>query len=129
MPKFVNEGRNDVAVKYFKGAYLMLYMGLYTNTAEPDVDATLTSGLTELAGAGYSRAEVSADDWTAVVNVITNIQKVFTAAGSWANVYGYFLATTADNTGKLVYVEHFSNGPYNIINGNTVRPKPIVTVT
>lgn len=125
--KFVDQGRNDNATKYVKNAYTNLYLGIYKNTTEPALTATLAS-LTEETGAGYTRTALASVDWTVVANVATNLQKTFTPSADWGNVYGYFIATTIDGTGLLLWVEHFSNGPYNVLNGVPVKITAKVTV-
>lgn len=127
--KFTNEGENDCATKYIKNGYATLYLGLYTDTTEPAENATLSSGLTELVGTGYARISLASADWTITADVAENLQKTFTAGADWGNVYGYFIATSLDNSGLLLFVEHFSNGPYNITNGSTIKITPKVTVS
>jgi hypothetical protein len=125
MPKWVDEGENwllDVAFKKNTAPPTNLYLGLYTNTTEPAENATLSS-LTEPSGGGYSRIAIACgDDWTLAADQITAAQKVFYASGAaWGNVYGYFIATSSDNSGKLLAVEHFSDGPYNVVDGGSVK--------
>ena len=125
MAKWVDEGENwllDVAFKKNTTPPTNLYLGLYTNTTEPAENATLAS-LTEPSGGGYARiAIVCGDDWTLVADQITAAQKIFAATGAaWGNVYGYFIATSSDGSGKLLAVEQFSDGPYNVVDGGSVK--------
>ncbi|WKZ15427.1 MAG: hypothetical protein QY317_16145 [Candidatus Jettenia caeni] len=126
--KFVDQGRNDAATKYVKSEYSNLYLGLYKNTTEPAQNATLAS-LTEESGSGYARIALASADWTVTANVAENLQKTFTPTADWGNVYGYFIATSTDGSGLLLWVEHFSNGPYNLLNGVPVKITPKVTIT
>jgi hypothetical protein len=49
--------------------------------------------------------------------------------GSWGNIYGYFIATSTDGTGKLLFVEQFTNGPYNIQqNGDEIKITPSIVI-
>jgi hypothetical protein len=125
MAKWCDEGENwllDVAIKQNTSPPTTLYLGLYTNSSEPAENATLTS-LTEPSGGGYARISLSCGaDWTLSNDQITAVQKTFAASGAaWGNVYGYFLATSVDNSGKLLLVEHFSDGPYNVVDGGSVK--------
>jgi len=135
MPKSTDQGRTDALNVYFKGATRggssNLYLGLYTNTTEPVVGATLVSGLTELPVTnGYARIALADADWTVGSDLATNVQKTFTASGGdWGNVYGYFICDAASGTsGKLLYVEHFISpaGPFNVLNTQTIKVTPAV---
>lgn len=125
MPKWCDEGENwllDVAFKKNTSPPTNLYLGLYTNSSEPGENATL-SNITEPSGGGYARIAIACGgDWTLSNDQITAAQKTFSASGAaWGNVYGYFLATTNDGSGKLLAVEHFSDGPYNVVDGGSVK--------
>lgn len=128
-----DEGENDVANVYIKNGTQRgansLYLGLYTNTTQPLEPATLASGITELALTGYARIQLNDADWTVVADVATNLAKTFTAGENWGNVYGYFICDVVSGTaGKLLFVEHFSTGPFNVANGKTVEITPKITV-
>jgi hypothetical protein len=125
MAKWVDEGENwllDVCFKKGTSAPTNLYLGLYTNTTEPAETATLAS-LTEPSGGGYARIAIACGgDWTLSSDQITAAQKTFAASGAaWGNCYGYFIATTSDGSGKLLAVEQFSDGPYNVVDGGSVK--------
>lgn len=124
--KCVDAGETDALTKWIKNGYTTLYLGLYENTTEPAENATL-AGLTEQSGLGYARIALASADWTVLNDAVTNLEKTFTATGDWGNQYGYFIATTLDNTGLLLFVEHFSNGPYDVTNGSTVKITPKIT--
>ena len=129
-PKLVNEGETNVLEVYLGGdARGPLYLGLYTNTTEPGETATLASGLTELPVAlGYARIALADGDWDIWDDLATNLEKIFTAAGgNWGNVYGYFICDVASGVGgNLLWVEHFSDGPYNVLNGILVKVTPAI---
>ncbi len=131
--KLVNEGRTYfglVAVKNGtqRGANSW-YLGLYLNTTEPLITATLASGLTELALTGYARIQLNDVDWTNVLGVVTNILKTFTAGENWGDVYGYFVTDVASGSGgDLIGVEHFSTGPFNIANTKTLDVTAELTI-
>lgn len=106
------------------------YLGLYDDTTEPLITATLASGISELALTGYARIQLNDADWTNVAGVVTNILKTFIAGENWGNVYGYFITDVASGTGgDLIGVEHFSTGPFNIANTKTLDVTAEITIT
>lgn len=130
MPKWVDEGENWVGRCLFGSdtAPATLYLGIYTNTTEPAETANLAA-LTEPSGNGYARISLSKGSWSITNDLAEYAQQTFTATGAWGNCYGYFLATSSDGTGKLLGVEQFSNGPYNVQNnGDQIKVTPRVRV-
>lgn len=131
MAKFVDEGETNVGNIYFKNQAqnTNLYLGLYTNATEPAETATLAS-LTEPAGGGYARIALAPAGWTESPQAtFANLQKTFQASGgAWGNVYGFFIATSSHGTGKLLHVEHFTDGPYNTPDGSIIRVTPKITI-
>lgn len=126
MPKWCDEGENLILNVFFKGSASPsnIYLGIYKNNSEPAEGATL-SDLTEPNGYGYSRAIISQSDWTVAGSQASTAKKTFTATGGdWGNCYGYFLSTSSDNSGKLLGVEQFSDGPYNITDGDSIEITP-----
>ncbi len=106
------------------------YLGLYDDTTEPLITATLASGISELSKTGYARIQLADADWTNVAGVITNLAKTFTAGEDWGNVYGYFITDVASGTaGDLIGVEHFSTGPFNIADTKTLDVTARLTIT
>lgn len=130
MAKWVDEGENRVANILF-GAQAVdanLYLGLYTNSSEPLETANLAA-ITEPSGGNYSRKALARGSWTITADHADYAQQTFTATGAaWGNVYGYFIATSSDGSGKLLCVEHFTNGPYNVQDGGSVKITPKITV-
>ncbi len=128
--KLINEGRIDNGTWYFKNDQSSrgvdaLYVGLYTDTTEPLLTATLASGIAELALTGYARIQLLDADWSNVIGVFTNLEKTFTAGEAWGNIYGWFICNVSTGTaGELIYVEHFSTGPFNVANGKTIDVTP-----
>lgn len=131
MPKWVDQGENRVANILFgsQSPDSNLYMGLYTNSTEPPETATLTN-ITEVSGGGYGRITLARGSWTISDDSAQYAQQTFTASGaSWGNVYGYFICTVQTGTGGvLLCVEHFSNGPYNVQDGGSIKITPKITV-
>lgn len=132
MSKWVNEGENRTANIIF-GATAVdanLYMGLYTVPTSEPAETAVVNDLTEPLTGGYARIALARGTWTVTADTATYAQQTFSPSGAgWGNVYGYFVCTTASGTaGKLIYVEHFSNGPYSVGDGDTVKITPSVTV-
>jgi hypothetical protein len=132
--KLVDEGEIDVGTWYLKNVQTSrganeLFLGLYTDTTEPLETATLAAGITELALAGYARIQLNDADWSNVAGVFTNLEKTFTAGEAWGNIYGYFICNVVSGTsGELVFVEHFTTGPFNVANTKTIDITPVIDV-
>jgi hypothetical protein len=127
--KTVNEGRENILEWYYKNIQTSrvadsLYLGLYTNTTEPPITATLSSGLTELALGGYGRIQLLDADWTGSGDQVDNVLKTFTASVDWGDVYGSFITDVSVGIGKLISVKHFTNGPFNVLTGKTIDITP-----
>jgi hypothetical protein len=132
MSKWVNEGETAVGNVFLKNAaQIDKYLGLYTNAVEPAETITLAT-ITELAVAnGYARIQLGNADWTeSPQGVFTNLQKTFTAAGGdWGDVYGYFICDCASGVaGDILAVETFSDGPYPISDGSSIKVTPVITI-
>lgn len=131
--KLTNEGEIDVISWYLKNDQTSrgadaLYLGLYTDTTEPLETDTLAT-ITELALTGYARIQLLDADWSGAADVATNLAKTFTAGEAWGNIYGYFICNVSSGTaGELLFVEHFSTGPFNVANGKTIEITPKITV-
>ncbi len=131
--KLIDEGGADLLAWYLKNVQTSrgadeLYLGLYTNTAEPVQSATLASGLAELSLGGYTRIQLLDADWTIASQIATNQEKTFTATVDWGNIYGYFICNIISGTaGELIFVEHFSTGPFNVLDTKTIDVTPKIT--
>ena len=131
--KLIIEGQTNILTWYFKNVQTSrpadsLYLGLYTDTTEPPITATLSAGITELVLAGYARIQLIDADWSVVVDQVTNVLKTFTAAEDWGNVYGSFITDLSAGVGKLIAVKHFTNGPFNVLNGKTIDITPSMLI-
>lgn len=114
MAKLCDEGETEILEELC--ADQVLYLGLYTDASEPAESAVLTD-LTEVTGGGYARKTLAAGiagdpNWTVAGDLASRPQEEWIFSAGVGSVYGYFLATTVDDSGRLVAVEHFSNGPY-----------------
>ena len=82
---------------------------------------------------GYAVIQFTAASWTISGTAPTSIdyaQQTFTSsAGSQnQNVHGYYVKQRT--SGKLVWYEYFSDGPYNIANnGDTIKVTPHFTMS
>jgi hypothetical protein len=127
MGKLCNEGETNILNVYLAGnARGPLYLGLYTNAAEPGETATLST-ITEVPVAfSYARIALTNGDWGIWDDLATQLEKVFTAVGgAWGLVYGYFICDVASGVGgNLLWVEHFSDGPYNVLDTISVKVTP-----
>ena len=133
MAKWVDAGESETLDVLFVAAspWTNTYLGMYTDAAEPGENAGLpTQGnpITEVSGAGYVRKTLARGTWVRTGDYVQYAQQTFTATGgSWSNVYGYFIATSPDNTGKLLCVEHFTGGPFNVPDGGSIKITPKIT--
>lgn len=101
---------------------------LYVNNVTPDED-TLLGDLTEASDPSYAAISLTGANWTiaTVANVTTGsyASQRFTFTGG-ATVYGYYF-TDASET-NLLWVERFTDGPYNILsNGGFIDVVPKAT--
>jgi len=128
MAKLVNEGENRI-LNILLGATAVdsnLYLGLYTNETEP-AETDALAQITEPSENGYARKTLARGSWDISADLASFAQQTFAATGAWGNVYGYFIATSSDGTGKLMFVEQFTNGPYNVQNnGDEIKVTPSV---
>ena len=120
--KLTNEGEAHILNTYLKGVTRgTLYLGLYTDAVEPSEAATLAT-ITE---AAIARIIINNADVTVLNDLATIAQKTFTAAAALGNVTGYFICNISTGTwGTLIFVEHFSDGPYNVAAGESIRITP-----
>jgi hypothetical protein len=108
LAKLMDQGENRVLNILFgtQDVDTVLYLGLYKNVAALAEDAALT-GLEEPVGFGYARIAVSRGSWTISGASATYPAQTFLAdGGDWGDITGYFLGTTVNNTGKLLFTEH-----------------------
>lgn len=128
MAKWVNEGAIRVLQILFGSQAVdgTLYLGLYTDASEPGETATIAS-LTEVSGAGYARKSLARGSWSIANDIATYAAQTFAASGAWGAVTGYFIATTNDDSGKLLAVESFSEGSFNMVNGSSLQLTPKIT--
>lgn len=106
-----------------------LVLRLYTNNitpAETDTAATYT----EATFTGYSAVTLSGASWSGAGDTVSYDLQTFTSSANQAAVdhYGYYL--TQATSGKLVWAERFSDGPYTITNLNDkIEVTPTITAS
>jgi hypothetical protein len=127
--KLVDTGENRVQNILF-GAQAVdntLYLGLYTNSTEPAETAVL-GDLTVPSGSGYATIALTRGTWTITNDLAEYAQQEFEAVGGdWGNVYGYYIATSEDLSGVLLFVEQFTDAPFEVNDGDIVRVTPNIT--
>jgi len=120
-----DEGENRIA-NILLGATPVdgvLYLGLYKNVTEPAETVSL-SDLTEVSGYGYARQSLVRGSWVITTNSAVYTQRIFLAnGGNWGSIYGYFIGTTIDDSGKLIGLEHFDS-PYVIVDTKGIKITP-----
>lgn len=128
---FPDQGENLVLEMLVnKTAAQNLVLKLYksnTTPGESDTEATYT----EATFTGYSSVTLTGASWGAASGgSIAYAQQTFTSSANQTteNIYGYFIIQTT--SGKLVYSERFSDGPYAITNnGDNIKITPTITAS
>lgn len=104
-----------------------LYLGLYKDVSEPDENATIAS-LNEASGYDYARKTLTRGSWTISGDYAEYAEQIFLASGgNWGNITGYFIATSTDDSGKLMAIEHFDTVRY-IEDGKGLKITPKFTI-
>jgi hypothetical protein len=106
-----------------------LVMRLFTNNYTP-VEGSVESNFTEASGNGYGAITLTAASWSFAggdPSTLSYAEQTFSFTGALGNVYGYYF--TQVTSGKLIWAERFSNGPYNIQNnGDAIKITPQITL-
>lgn len=89
-----------------------LWLGLFTNASVGET--TAFTDITKPTGTGYADKTLTDASWTGAADARAYALQTFTAgAGGWTgNVQGYFVATKAGGTQRLVWLEVDASGPY-----------------
>ncbi len=105
-----------------------LALGLFTNAAPGETIAY--SAITQPSGTGYAEITLTDASWSVTAGVASYAQQTFTGgAGGWTgSIQGYYIATVAGGTRRLVVIEVDANGPYTIQVNDTYRITPSITV-
>lgn len=103
-----------------------LVLRLYVNDKTP-AEADTEADYTEAVGNGYASVELIGENWVVEEGSASYAQQTFTFTGALGNVYGYYMTQAV--SGKLVYAERFSTGPFNIQNnGDQIKITPQITL-
>lgn len=123
--ELANEGETLILDVFFRGATAPTNLFFRLSTDTPTDNDTL-AGVTEVAGTGYAAISLnrnSTDFPTLEVNAgasrVISATKTFTAGGTWTGATHLYLATTSDNTGKLVAYNALS-ATRTLVNGDTL---------
>ena len=102
---------------------------LYTNNKTP-AETDTEADYTEAAGFGYAAVSLTPGNWVLTPGAPTLAAYplvTFTFTGALGNVYGYYMVQTT--SGKIMWAERFSDGPYNVVNnGDQIKVTPKVTL-
>ena len=109
-----------------------LVLRLFKNNYVP-VDASTEANFTEADFTGYAAVTLTGASWTVTPNaptLCTYAQQTFTctvAPGSPMPIYGYYL--TQFTSGKLMWAEVFTGGPYTITYvGDLIKVTPNLNI-
>ncbi len=103
---------------------------LFKNDYTP-VEGTTEANVTAADFTGYSVIQLTAASWTITPGAPTSAayaQQTFTSSAGSQNqpIYGYYIKQRT--SGKLVWAERFSDGPYTITNnGDNIKITPTIT--
>jgi hypothetical protein len=103
---------------------------LFQNNYTP-VETTTEADVTVATFTGYATIQLTAANWTITPGAPTEAayaQQTFTSSAGSQNqsIYGYYLKQRT--SGKLIYAERFSDGPYTIVNnGDAIKVTPKIT--
>jgi len=117
-----DEGENRVLNILFEATSVENYeLRLFTNPTSAPGETDVFTDFTEPSGNGYAlKLLTRGTDWIVADSLATATEKTFAASGgNWGNVYGYFI--TAVTTHEVIFSELFSDGPYNVVDGNSVK--------
>ena len=96
------------------------------------VEGTIESSVTVADFTGYATIELTAATWTVTSGAdpgsISYPKQTFTSSAGSQNqpIYGYYIKQRT--SGKLVWAENFSDGPYTIVNnGDKIDVTPVLT--
>ena len=104
---------------------------LFKNDYTP-VEGTTEASVTAATFTGYAVIQLTAASWTVTPGDPSSMayaQQTFTSTAGSQNeaIYGYYLKQRT--SGKLVWAERFTDGPYTIVNnGDAIKVTPTITL-
>lgn len=105
---------------------------LYKTTDVTISETSVTADFTEATFTGYAEAALSGASWTITPGAPSSAsyaQQTFTSSADQAAqvIYGYYVVQTT--SGKLLWAERFTDGPYTIANnGDAIKVTPNFTM-
>ena len=111
--KISPDGAENI-LKYVAGvtaATETLVLKLFSSNTTPG-PLTVLGDFTEVTGGGYAAKTLSAGQWTVSGNSASTTAQLFTFTSAIGQIYGYYLVGAT--SGKLIALERFISGPYNI---------------
>jgi len=107
-----------------------LILRLFENNYTP-VEGTTEVSVVECTFAGYSAITLIAANWVftaADPSHVDYAQQTFTSNTGSQDKYAYGYYLTQVTSGKLVWAERFTDGPYHIVNnGDAIKVTPVIT--
>lgn len=103
---------------------------LFKNNYTPVAGST-EANFTEATFTGYAAVTLTGSSWTTTPGAPSSAsyaQQTFTSSAGSQNesIYGYYIVQTT--SGKILWAERFTDGPYVIVNnGDTVKVTPTIT--
>ena len=96
-----------------------LELGLFTNAAAGET--TDYASITKPTGTGYGAKTLTDASWTGAADSRAYALQTFTAgAGGWSgSIYGYYIATKAGGTQRVLFMEIDPAGPYTMNENDT----------
>jgi len=125
-------GDNRVSNILFKAtAVENYYLALYTVPATEPTAAMVSTTFTEPSTAnGYARLVLTRGSWTTSGGAAVYAEQTFTCStADWGNTYGYYIITTSAGTGVVMCAEQFTDAPYYVFDGDSVKVTPTITVS
>lgn len=129
-----DEGEQWILDTFFRGAAAPAGFFLRLATAAPTDTSTLAT-VSQVTGTGYAPIAVARNttDWpTLALNAgdfrVVMATKTFTATGTWTAATHMYLATTSDNTGKLISYAALGT-TRTLVNGDTLAVDYNVTAS
>lgn len=106
-----------------------LVLRLFKSNTTPD-ESTTEASLTEADFTGYAAITLTAASWVYAAGdpgALSYAQQTFVSTAVQSqSVYGYYL--TQVSSGKLVWAERFTDGPYTILHvDDDIKITPIIT--
>lgn len=107
-----------------------LKLKLFKNNYTP-LEASVTADFTEADFTGYSEKSFVAANWVVTEGAPSNAAyaaQTFTSSANQTSqsVYGYYIVQVT--SGKVIWAERFTDGPYPIVNnGDAITVTPVIT--